>query len=85
MRNPLYNAVALQKIIAAYTIVSFEKIDLSKILKDGYIPSSQKNSFATDVVTMWPKLDSTNIHNEMFATLKTGIDILSIINKIPEL
>jgi hypothetical protein len=75
------NEEKLKKIIAAYTPFDYTQINLSIEIKDRYIALELKDNFANDICNAWPKVDCTHIHNEMFASLKTGNNILEFLNK----
>jgi len=72
--------VKLKKIIAAYTPFLYTQIDLKKTIKNKYIAVEFKDNFFADLCDAWPDLDTTSLYNELFVTIKTGKDILELIN-----
>jgi hypothetical protein len=76
------NEKSLQKIIAAYTPLDYKQIKLNLTLKDKYIAAEYKNSFCNDICMRWKNIDSTQLHNDMFVSLKAGEDILKIIKYV---
>lgn len=76
------NETRLQKIIAAYTPLDYSKIDLTKTIKDKYIAAEFKDDFCNDICLVWTSINSTSLHNDMFVKLKTGQDLLKILNYI---
>jgi hypothetical protein len=72
-------SLQLQKIIAVYSPFSYSDIDLSKKMKDKYVAAEFKDSLADDLCNQWPQLDCTRLHNELFSSIKTGNDILELL------
>jgi hypothetical protein len=73
------NREAMQKIISAYTPLDYKHIDLKRTIKDNYIAAELKDNFCKDICRYWRGVNPTQLRNNMFATLKTGEDILGII------
>lgn len=74
------NEEKMQKIIAAYTPFDYTKIDLNKAIKDKYIAAEFKDNFCADICDVWKNVNSTTLRNNMFVTLKSGNDIVKILN-----
>lgn len=76
------NTTQLKEIISDFTPLSPGQIDLNKTLKDYYIASEVKNNFCYRLLSRWPSLNSTDLVNNMFVTIKTGQDILNLIEPV---
>jgi hypothetical protein len=73
------NKEKLQKIIAAYTPLHYTKIDLKVEIEDKYISTELKYNFCNDICRTWQNINGAQLRNEMFVTLRTGEDILKIL------
>jgi hypothetical protein len=73
------NSVQLQKIIAAYCALKYNEVDLKVPLENNYIPTAFKDDFCSDICKIWKSINCTDLHNNMFGTIKTGEDILKTI------
>ncbi|GAA5020317.1 hypothetical protein GCM10011506_05100 [Marivirga lumbricoides] len=73
------NKIKLQKIISSYNPFIYSMIDLSKEIKDRYVASEFKDSLANDICNQWPEINCTDLHNELFDSIKTGEDIIKLI------
>lgn len=72
------NGIKMQKIIAAYGPIPYPDINLGKTIKNIYVDEGLKDNLADDVCNAWPgKVKCTELHNLLFASLKTGSSILS--------
>lgn len=72
------NGVKMQKLIAAYGPIPYPDINLGKTIKNIYVDEALKDNLADDVCSAWPDLvNCTELHNLLFASLKTGKSILS--------
>ena len=67
-------------ILAAYNPFSYQDINLSIKIKDKYVASEFKDSLADDICDTWLEIDCTKLHNELFSSIKTGEDILKMLN-----
>jgi hypothetical protein len=76
------NEEKLQKIIAAYSPVVYSEIDLKKTIKDRYVAAEFKDNLCNDICHAWVNINCTALHNNMFVTLKTGEDILRILEYV---
>ena len=54
-------------------------IDLSMEIKDKYVALEFKHSLADDICDQWLEIDCTNLHNELFESIKTGDDIIKFV------
>jgi hypothetical protein len=73
------NKERFQRVIAAYTPLHYTKIDLKIEIKDKYIAAEFKYNFCDDICCIWRNINATQLRNEMFVKLKTGEDILRIL------
>lgn len=76
------NQEKLKKIISAYTYLDYTQIDLNETIQDKYVASVFKGNFCHDICVCWRSINQTQLRNEMFVKLKTGTDILKILNYI---
>lgn len=74
------NETKLKKIIAAYNPFHYRDIDLSVNIKDKYVAAEFKDSLAEDICNAWSTIDCTKLHNDLFSSIKTGDDILEMID-----
>jgi len=74
------DSVALQKIISSYCPLTYDQIDLSLAIQDRYVSKNLKDAFGDDICDQWPDVDCTDLHNQLFSTLKSGNDILTFIH-----
>jgi hypothetical protein len=75
----MVNEIILKKIIASYCFAPIDQINLNLEIKDNYVAAEFKDKFANSICYEWRSLNSTQIHNELFGTLKTGNDVLKLI------
>ena len=75
----MVNEIILKKLIASYCFAPIDQINLSLEIKDNYVAAELKDKFATSICHEWRSLNCTQIHNELFGTLKTGNDVLMLI------
>jgi hypothetical protein len=76
------NAEQLQKIIAAYTPLDYRQVDLSRTIEDKYIASELKDNFCNDICLCWRSINRQQLYRDMFTKLKTGEDILRVVQYI---
>ncbi len=76
------NEEKLRKIISAYTPLEYTEIDLKEEIENKYISTEFNFNFSDDICQVWRNINSTQLKNDMFITLKTGEDILKIINYV---
>ena len=73
------NKIKLKKIIAAYNPFIYSMINLEKVIKDRYVAAEFKDSLADDICDQWPEVNCTDLHNDLFESIKTGKHILELI------
>lgn len=73
------NNELLQKLMAVYCPVRYDDIDLTVTIQDQYVPKDEQDDLADDICNTWVDCNCTEIHNQLFSTLKTGNDILNFV------
>lgn len=73
------DAIKLQKIIASYIALDYREIDLSIKIENTYISANFKENFCDDICQTWKQLKPSVIFGGMFDSIKTGNDILSLL------
>jgi hypothetical protein len=77
------NTQKLQNIMAKYCLTVAPAIDMQLTIQDRYVGLGFKDNFSRDICMEWTHLDCTGLNNSMFASLKTGQDILNLIGVSP--
>jgi hypothetical protein len=75
----MVNEIILKKIIASYCFAPIEQINLNLEIENNYVAAKFKYNLANNICHEWRSLNYNRLHNELFEKIKTGNDLLKLI------
>lgn len=68
-------------ILASFSDLKWDKVDLSKKIEDRYVSTGEKEYLVDEISDAYPNVKSTKLYNSMFGDIKTGDDVVDFILK----